>query len=95
MDYCDRQEEVQKNPQAKPYMAKIANGNENAFRFMWNFWNFMHLYDDLVDKEGHVTTEDAAKAVCAFVTDLTFNPFYLENKAFLHPLIVQGCNRWI
>ena len=33
---------------------QIAKGDKDAFRFMWVFWNFTHLYDDLVDAAREV-----------------------------------------
>ena len=76
-------------------MRLIASGNNDAYNWMWAFWSFTHLIDDLVDCDKNVTTEIASDSLCEFVECLTQNKFFLENKAFIFPLIISACSRWI
>lgn len=92
--YCDTPDEVLKNPNGKFDLIQIANGNEDALRFMWVFWNFTHLYDDLVDNDREVTVEQAAKWSTLFFIELSRNAFYLKHVDSLLPFIIQVCNRW-
>lgn len=89
-DYCD----ADKNPEAKKYLLAISNGNEAAFSLLWTLWNFEHLYDDLVDRDVVVTTEQAAKWLVRLLEQVSFNPFYKANASALFPLIVGAANRW-
>lgn len=95
MDYCDQSSEVSKNPMAKEIMARIANGDAHAFEWMWAFWNFEHVLDDLVDKDKSLTSSDVAGSLVSFVIAMTANPFYTRNSATLLPLIISACNRWV
>lgn len=93
-DYCDADDERSKNPSAKRHLLEIAAGNEDAFRFMWTFWNFTHVYDDMVDRDKPVTVEQASRWAAELIRELTFNQFYLDNAALIFPHIVGVFNRW-
>lgn len=93
-DYCDAPDEVAKNPDAKRHLAEISNGNADAFRFMWVFWNFTHVYDDLVDRDREVGVESAAKWAVHLLEQFSFNQFYLKNSSLLFPHVVGVFNRW-
>lgn len=93
-DYCDADDEQAKNPHAKQLMWEIANGDEDAFRFMWKFWCFTHVYDDLVDRDKEVTVEQAAKAAAELVQELSANAFYRQHTALLMPHLIGVFNRW-
>ncbi len=94
-DYGNKAQELQSNPLAKQLMAEVANGDLSAFQWMWDFWCFTHVIDDLVDKDKPVTGEEAARALAKFVTALSVNPFYVRNVHSLYPLIISACNRWV
>ena len=94
MSYCDTECEQQKNPEARDLMRLIANGNSDAFQWMWSFWSFTHLIDDCVDKDVNVTSSQASNSLAEFVTSLSQNPFFLLNKNYLYPLIISACSRW-
>jgi len=93
-DYCEAGDEKQKNPDATRHLADIANGDEDAFRLMWKFWCFTHIYDDLVDRDKEVTVEQAAKGAAEMFQELSINPFYRKNAALLLPHLVGTFNRW-
>lgn len=82
------------NPEAAYYIDLIAAGNSEARQLMWAVWDFEHLYDDLVDGDRPVSTEDAAKVLIAFVKELSFNSFWREHAQDLFPLLVSAANRW-
>jgi hypothetical protein len=95
-DYVDRPEEGAKNPHAKEWLRRVANGNAAAFEFCWAMWNFEHMLDDLVD-EPHGTVSQAwvAREMARVFTTLSFNEFYLINKAELFSLLISCFNRWV
>lgn len=76
-------------------MREIARGDESAFDFMWSFWCFQHVLDDLVDKDSQVQGADVARELCSFVITLSTNTFYLTHKSSLLPLLVLACDRWV
>lgn len=93
--YCDKPQEIAQNPMARTLMRDIAAGNEAAMQWMWDFWCFTHVLDDLVDKDKSPSTEEVALALAQFVTALSINPFYQQHSASLYPLIMSAINRWI
>lgn len=94
MDYCDAPDEVAKNPNIKQELLILANGNSDAFRFMWTMWNWSHVIDDLVDQDKHVGVENAAKYFIAILQEVSFNRFYQANAGYLFGLISSMFNRW-
>lgn len=93
-DYCDAPDEVAKNPRVKRELELIANGNDDAFRFMWAMWNWSHVIDDLVDRDKVAGVENAAKYFMVIMQELTFNTFYIQNAGYLFGLTVSMFNRW-
>ena len=94
IDYCDTPDEVEKNPEAKMWLVKIANGNQAAFDFMWTMWNWSHVIDDLVDRDKPVGVENAARWFINMLHELTFSQFYANNSAYLFALVMSMFNRW-
>lgn len=95
VDYCDTPAEVAENPDAKAWLTAMANGNPQAFQFMWQFWCFSHMFDDLVDRDKPVDNERAGREMVLLLAQISFNPFYLEYKEQLFAHVVQGFNNWI
>ena len=94
MDYCERPDEVAKNPEARMWLERIAAGNADAFAFMWTMWNWSHVIDDLVDRDKPTGVEDAAGWFIKMAHELSFNRFYVDNSAFLFGLVASMFNRW-
>jgi|APGre2960657404_1045060.scaffolds.fasta_scaffold86700_1 hypothetical protein len=95
MDYCSKPEEVAQNPNALGLMVLIANGNADAFDFIWRCWNFCHLLDDLIDKDKPVTITETARELFLFTQTIAINPFFQLNTASLLPMILNACNGWV
>lgn len=93
LDYCDAPDEKAKNPEAKRDMLRIANGDRDAFSFLWRLWCFEHCFDDLIDRDKPVDAEAAVRTLIQFINELSFNSFYEEHKESLFPLIVMMANR--
>lgn len=92
-DYCDTPDEVAKNPEAKYWLQRAANGDEGAFSFLWRFWCFTQCFDDLIDGDKPVDPQLAMRELVMFVDTLTNNDFYRHNKSALFGLMVQAATR--
>jgi len=95
MDYCSKPEEIAKNPNAKSIMLFIANGNEEAFSFLWRCWNFCHIIDDLVDRDQPVLLDEVSRELFLFIETISCNLFFQQHKANLLPLILNACHGWV
>ena len=94
MNYAAKPSELDQNPRAPELLIQIANGNQDALRWMWSLWCFTHLYDDLVDKDKKVTADEASSELCRFIEQMTLNKFYRDNASGLLALLVSALNRW-
>lgn len=95
MDYCSKSEEVTKNPNALNMMLFIANGNVDAFNFIWRCWNFCHVIDDLVDRDQPVLIDEVSRELFLFIETLCCNSFFQQHKLSLLPLILNACHGWV
>ena len=102
-DYCTTPEEAAKIGRGLVMIRKIAcvekdEARRNAiFEAGWNFWNFSHVWDDLIDGSGWPEEKKmlALKAMQQFVVSLLKNPVYLENAGGFESLFVTGIARAI
>jgi hypothetical protein len=74
---------------------ELTRGNADAERFVAAFVEHCHMLDDLVDRDNPCDDERMIASEIRWVMELTGNPFFLANRAFLVPLIVQGFNAWL
>lgn len=73
----------------------VTRGNEPAAQFLRVFVAHCHLLDDVVDNDKSWDDERLIASETAWLLELTGNPFFLQHKALLVPLIVQGYNAWL
>lgn len=96
MDYMDQEHELAKHPKAKNCFLVIANDNKDAFVFLWSLWNWLHIYDDLIDKDSKSSSaEIITRGFMQFVVQLTHNTFFVANKDSLVTLLIAMANRYI
>lgn len=69
--------------------------NTDAVRFCDVFVEHCHVLDDIIDKDRPVTDERLIKSQIEMMLELTHNPFFVTNKNYLMPLIVQSFNAWL
>lgn len=93
--YCDSPEETAKNPDADRHLRDIAKGNQDAYVFLKAVQSFVHVLDDLVDRDVPVTIEQVAKYTVHFIEVISCNPFYLNNSMAILPHIISMFDRWI
>ncbi len=94
-EYTESTSELNENPDAKRVLLLIANGDQNAFQFMWRFWNFSHVLDDLIDRDKRPSQSQVFRETLGFVEMISFNPFYQTYKGMLFPMIVSCCMRCV
>ena len=95
VDYCDTEDELAKNPEAKREFALIANNDVQAYDFMWRFWCFEHCFDDLVDGDKKASPELIMRTFVKFLEAMTYNQFWLRHRESIFPFIVSTANRWL
>jgi hypothetical protein len=61
-------------------------GNENALRMFHAFADLAHIWDDLIDKDKPVLTEQINQAFLTCLVYLPANPFYRSIQAEILPM---------
>jgi len=94
-DYMDNDHEQRKHPTARPAFTEIAGDRPEVFHLLWSFWNFAHVFDDLLDENNWPAErkEQAMKALHDFVVTLLLNPFVRDNAHELRAVFVQAIAR--
>lgn len=95
MDYCATPQELAENPRAPELLVQAASGNDDALRWLWSFWCFSQMFDDLVDRDKPVAHGDAARELARFVEQVALSPFFRQHAASLTALLVSAINRWL
>lgn len=88
-------EEQKKQPDAYKFFELASDGDIAVKNAMTSFWNFAHVFDDLIDevKWPKEKKEMAFKALHDFVVDLLVNPFVRSNALGLQALFVSALTR--
>ena len=69
-------------------------GDVDAVRFFLDFSHFVEIYDDLVDQDKPISTGDLNYALFAVLCYMPSNPFFLQHRLTLTPLIFTSINAW-
>ncbi len=110
-DYMSTPEEKAKWPHTEKIFREIAawrtdpQEQEQVLRALWAFWNFAHVWDDLIDldcpagmENGHWKMEKKElmhRALAEFVSNLLTNPFLFHNADSIDALLVSAIGRQI
>jgi len=69
-------------------------GDENAVRFFLDLSHFVEIYDDLVDQDKPISNDDINRALFAVLCYMPSNPFFLQHRLTLTPIIFTSINAW-
>lgn len=69
-------------------------GDESAVSFFLDLSHFVEIYDDLVDRDKPVSSDDINHALFAVLCYMPSNPFFLQHRLTLTPLIFTSINAW-
>lgn len=73
----------------------LAAGNHYAEGWLWAFWNFSQVFDDLIDGDRAVTQAQAARALADWWTACSLNPWFLAHAGQLWLPVTQSIERWL
>ena len=66
----------------------------SAVKFIIDIGNTAEVWDDLVDKDKEVSTDDINLAFYTLLIEMPVNPFFDRFKKDLIPLMIAGINAW-
>lgn len=82
------------NKEFSKAFAEIANGDESARQFCVVFFEFVHLLDDLADKDKARSPVEVVAVVCAALETFAANPFFQAHRDLLLGAIRVGGIAW-
>lgn len=74
---------------------ELCLGNEDAVKVCWSVFRFLHVLDDLFDRDHPVTPADLGLSLLSLVETLSENPFWLAHVGSLLPVLRVGVMEWI
>lgn len=85
------------NEHHQEILEACAGGNPCARQFCVAIYEFLHLIDDLVDKDVDPapTDEQIGKSCVSLILTIGGNPFYQDNRRAFEALIMQGFSAWL
>ena len=100
-DYCTQPSETAKIGRGLIMLREIAchrkdeQERDDLFKAAWAFWNFEHVFDDLIDNCGWSADNKflALKALEQFTVALLENPYYVKNADAFKALFVTAISR--
>jgi hypothetical protein len=80
--------------QVRAFLTDALAGHEQAVDYCLLLIRVASVWDDLVDGDKPVTTEDVNAGFMAALIDLPMHPFFRQHGAFLMPVLIQSANDW-
>jgi hypothetical protein len=75
---------------------EICRGDEAAISLCWSLYQFLHVLDDLVDRDVPVTPEMVGLSFLSCVETFAANPFFQQHRDLilgaLRPAVIQWVN---
>lgn len=74
---------------------ECANGNNDAFVCASTIYLYIDWIDNVIDGDVKTNAEETAKVSLNLFMVLSFNPFFLEHKEKLAPVLLAAFNAWL
>jgi hypothetical protein len=76
-------------------LSEVCAGNQDALDFCGDFYELLHMVDDLFDRDNQVTAEDVGHILVSAIESFVRNPFFIEHKEALLPAIRSAVVAWV
>lgn len=68
--------------------------DDHAVSFFLDLSHFVEVYDDLVDQDKPISASDINSALFSVLCYMPSNPFFLQHRLTLTPIIFTNINAW-
>lgn len=72
----------------------VSNGNKAAETFLHEITEVAHFWDDLIDRDQHLTAAEIHSNFEKALITLPINPFYRSNEQLLRPIMLMSIMNW-
>src|SRR5690554_998092 len=76
-------------------LSRWMKGNKPAAEYIEMMCNIAHVWDDLIDKDKEVPSEDINKLFFDVLVRLPRNPFYKKHFEHLNSILVNAISNWL
>jgi hypothetical protein len=76
-------EQAERPEQIRAMFEEICCGNQDAVHTCWAVFQFLHVIDDLVDRDHDLPIETVGLSLLAFTEAVAANPFFQANRDIL------------
>ncbi len=73
----------------------VTRGNELAFAFLDDLLKAIHVWDDLIDRDMPVSSDEINRAFTFAFIGLPSNAFYAQNFQHLYPIMCGAVTDWL
>lgn len=88
-------EAAERGTQLDAMFRECACGDENAVHVCWAVFRFLHMLDDLVDRDVDVPADTVGLTLISFVEAVAANPFFQANRTELLTCLRVGILEWM
>lgn len=74
---------------------ELCAGNEAALDVCWSAYRFLHVIDDLVDRDHPVPVVEVGMSLLAFTDTVSLNPFWQQYARELLAVLRVGVLEWV
>lgn len=75
-------------------LKEICQDNADAYAYCLATYHFLHLIDDLVDRDQETPAKRVAEGLLAYTNTLLFNPFAQAHRQYLMPTFDSAIRAW-
>lgn len=76
-------------------LSRWMKGNKSAAEYIEMMCNIAHVWDDLIDKDKEVPSEDINNLFFDVLVRLPRNPFYRKHFEHLNSILVNAISNWL
>jgi hypothetical protein len=74
---------------------ELCCSNEDAIHVCWSVFQFLHVIDDLVDRDVQVSVDTVGLTLLTFTEAVSANPFFQTNRDILLGALRVGVIEWL
>ena len=82
-------------PDVHAALAEISSGDERAHQFLVTTYEFIHLLDDLIDRDEERSSVEVGLIVYSFIETIAANEFFQAHRAVLLGSLRSGVISWV
>jgi hypothetical protein len=84
-----------RGPELEAMFRELCRDDQHAVNACWAAWRFLHVIDDLADRDHPVPVADVGIALLDFTETAALNPFWQSHARELAAVLRVGVMEWV